>query len=62
MPENSYSPTLSLHNYKNHNIAKYTWSLTLGLRLFENGLLRTIFGPKRNWVMRESKRVHNEEL
>jgi hypothetical protein len=42
-----------------------TWSLTLGeeqrLRVFENGLLRKIFGPKReedeSW-----RKLHNDEL
>jgi hypothetical protein len=38
-----------------------TWSLTLrkkrGLRVFENRVLRRIFGPKREW-----RKLHNEEL
>ena len=41
-----------------------TWSLTLWeerkLRVFENRLLR-IFGPKRDKVTREWKKLHNEE-
>jgi hypothetical protein len=43
-----------------------TWSLTLReehrLRVFENRVLRRIFGPKRNEVMGELKKVHNGEL
>jgi hypothetical protein len=43
-----------------------TWSLTLReehwLRLFENRVLRRIFGPKRDGVTGEWRRLHNEEL
>ena len=43
-----------------------TWSLTLReerrLRVFENRGLRRIFGPKRNEVRGEWKKLHNEEL
>jgi hypothetical protein len=43
-----------------------TWSLTLReerwLRVFENGVLRRIFGPKRDEVMGEWRKLHNEEL
>ena len=43
-----------------------TWSLTLReerkLRVFEDVVLRTIFGPRRDEVTGEWKRVHNEEL
>jgi hypothetical protein len=43
-----------------------TWSLTLNeehrLRVFENRVLRRIFGPKRNDVMGEWRKLHNEEL
>jgi hypothetical protein len=42
-----------------------TWSLTLReerrLRVFENGVLR-IFGPKRDEVTGEWRKLHNEEL
>jgi hypothetical protein len=34
-----------------------TWSLT-----FENRVLRRIFGPKRDEVTREWRKLHNEEL
>jgi hypothetical protein len=32
------------------------------LRVFENRVLRRIFGPKRNDVTREWRKLHNEEL
>jgi hypothetical protein len=32
------------------------------LRVFENRVLRRIFGPKRDGVTREWRRLHNEEL
>jgi hypothetical protein len=41
-----------------------TWSLTLReehrLRVFENRVLRRIFGPKRDEVTGEWRRLHNE--
>jgi hypothetical protein len=41
-----------------------TWSLTLReerrLRVFENRLLRRIFGPKRDEVTGEWRKLHNE--
>jgi hypothetical protein len=43
-----------------------TWSLTLREehrpRVFENGVLRRIFGPKRDEVTGEWRKLHNEEL
>ena len=43
-----------------------TWSLTLrekrGLRVFENRVLRRMFGPKRDEVTGEWRKLHNEEL
>jgi hypothetical protein len=33
-----------------------------GLRVFENRVLRRIFGPKRDKVIREWRKLHNEEL
>jgi hypothetical protein len=43
-----------------------TWSLTLReerrLRVFENRVLRRIFGLKRNEVTREWRKLHNEEI
>jgi len=42
------------------------WSLTLReecrLRAFENRVLRRIFGPKRDEVIQEWKKLHDEEL
>ena len=41
-----------------------TWSLTLReerrLRVFENRMLRRIFGPKKDEVTREWRKLHNE--
>jgi hypothetical protein len=52
-----------------YNICHYsteTWSLSLReehrLRVFENRVLRKIFGPKRDEVTGEWRRLHNEEL
>jgi hypothetical protein len=43
-----------------------TWSLTVReehkLRVFENRVLRRIFGPKRDIVTRDWRKLHNEEL
>jgi len=43
-----------------------TWSLTLReerrLRVFENRVLRTVFGPTRDEVTGEWRKLHNEEL
>ena len=43
-----------------------TWSLILreesGLRVFENGALRRIFGPKRGEATGDWRKLHNEEL
>ena len=43
-----------------------TWSLTLRekrrLRLFENRVLRRVFGPKRDEVTGEWRKLHNEKL
>jgi hypothetical protein len=42
-----------------------TWSLTLReghrLRVFENRVLRRIFGPRRDEVTGEWRKLHNEE-
>jgi hypothetical protein len=42
-----------------------TWSLTvteeLRLRVFENRVLKRIFGPKREEVTEEWRKLHNEE-
>jgi hypothetical protein len=43
-----------------------TWSLTVReehkLRVFENGVLRTIFGPKKDRVTEGWRKLYNEEL
>ena len=43
-----------------------TWSLTLSkegrLRVFENRVLRRLFGPKRDEVTGEWRKLHNEEI
>ena len=43
-----------------------TWSPTLWeerwLRVFENRVLRRIFGPRRDVVTGERRKLHNEEL
>ena len=43
-----------------------TWSLTLReerrLRVFEKGVLRRVFGPKRDEVTGEWRKLHNEDL
>ena len=43
-----------------------TWSLILRekcrLRVYENGVLRRIFGPKRDEVTGEWRKLHNEKL
>ena len=43
-----------------------TWSLALReertLRVFENTVLRRVFGPKRDEVTGEWRKLHNEEL
>ena len=47
-------------------VATFIWSLTLReerkLRVFENMVLRRIFGPRREEVKGEWRRFHNEEL
>jgi hypothetical protein len=43
-----------------------TWSLTFReerrLRVFENRVLRRIFGPKRDEVTGERRKLHNKKL
>jgi hypothetical protein len=43
-----------------------TWSLTLReehrLRVFENRVLRRIFGPRKDEVTGDWRKLHNEEL
>jgi hypothetical protein len=74
--EVSYFITFYVANHSLHKIYKTvilpvlygceTWSLTLReehrLRVFENRVLRRIFGPKRDEVTGEWRKLHNEEL
>jgi hypothetical protein len=39
-----------------------TWSFTLRKRVFENKVLRRIFGPKRDEVTGEWRNLHSDEL
>ena len=43
-----------------------TWSLTMreerGLRVFENRVLRRVFGPKKDEITGEWRKLHNESL
>jgi len=43
-----------------------TWSLTVReerrLRMFENRVLRRMFGPNRDELTEERRKLHNEEL
>ena len=67
---------VAIQKFKDQDILNYnfacclfgreTWSLTLRekrkLRAFENMVLRRVFGPRRDEVTREWRRLHNEEL
>jgi hypothetical protein len=64
-------PDLAYITYKTINLPVVlygceTWSLTLReenrLRVFDNGVLRRIFGLKRDEVTGEWRKLHNEEL
>ena len=54
------------HNYTGYYPLSEAWLLTLReerkLRVFENMVLRRIFGPRRDEVTGEWRRLHNEEL
>ena len=59
------------YDLQNYNFASYfvwlwTWSLTWReehrLGVFENRVLKKIFGPKKDDVSGELRRLHNEEL
>jgi len=60
---------IKIHRTINLSVVLYgceTWSFTLRevrrLRVFENRVLRRIFGPTRDVVTREWRKLHNEEL
>jgi hypothetical protein len=38
------------------------WGEKCRLRVFENRVLRRIFGPKRDELMGEGRQLHNEDL
>jgi hypothetical protein len=66
-----FSRNLKVKTIKNHNSTSFlygcdTWSLTLReehrLGVFENRVLRRIFGPERDEVMGEWRKLHNGEL
>jgi hypothetical protein len=54
------------HSVQNLLYGCETWSLILReerrLRVFDNRVLRGIFGPKRDEVTEEWRKLHNEEL
>jgi hypothetical protein len=65
------SKNLKIKIYRNINLPVVlhgceTWSLTQReerrLRVFENRVLRRVFGPKRDKVTGEWRKLHNEEL
>jgi hypothetical protein len=74
--EESFGFQFAIQKYEDKNTQNYkftcflygyeTWSLTLReerrLRVFENRVLQRIFGPKRDEVTGEWRRLHNEEL
>jgi hypothetical protein len=53
-------------NFACGSVWRETWSLTLRekqkLKVFENRVLRRIFGPKRDEMTGEWRKLHNEEL
>jgi hypothetical protein len=59
---------INIHRYIILPVVFYgceTWLLTLkerSLRVFENRVLRRIFGPKKNEVTREWRKLHNKEF
>ena len=66
-----YKTNLKIKIYRAKNFACFlygrkSWSLTLReehrLRVFENKVLRRIFGPKRDEVTREWRKLNNEKL
>jgi hypothetical protein len=62
----SFSRRTLLYGVSKYSYGCETWSLKLReefrLRVFENRVLRRIFGPKRDEITREWRRLHNKEL
>jgi len=50
---------LLIYSYNNFYVNKRTH---FRLRVFENRVLRRVFGPKRDEVTEEWRKLHNEEL
>ena len=54
------------HNYTVYFLKSSGWSLTMReerkLRVYENKVLRRIFGPRRDEVPEDWRRLHNKEL
>jgi hypothetical protein len=50
-------------NIQDYNFASgFVWVWSLASRVFENRVLRRIFGPRRNEVIRSWSKLHNEKL
>jgi hypothetical protein len=69
IPHESFLENIQAHYTYKSDSCLYgceTWSLTLReehrLRVLENRVLKGIFGPKKDEVTGEWKRLHNEEL
>ena len=71
LPPSSISRNINIKTYRTIilSVVLYgceTWSLTFReeyrLRVFENRVLRRTFGPRRNEVTGEWRRLHDEEL
>ena len=71
LPSNLLTKNFKFNIYKNIilPVVLYgceTWSLTFReegrLRVFENRVLRRIFGPRMDEVTGECRKLHNEEL
>jgi hypothetical protein len=63
---NKQENTASVFMVEMNSTYFHSWSVTLRekqrLRVFENRVLRGIFGPKRNEATGEWRRLHKEEL
>jgi hypothetical protein len=55
---------MSISLYVSWNKSNFTLSGTIArrLRMFENRVLRKVFGPKRDEVTGEWRKLHNKEL
>ena len=48
--------------YMGVKLGRWRWGRNVGLRVFENKVLRRIFGPRRDEVTGEWRKLRNEEL